>query len=136
MPSIYEIVYLPWENNSEGKPWKYSGSDYYDNPKYLGSASSTTINEWADGKSVAAWWKYEIVRNPHHFKKNIIVQCSDEITKRELQSLEAAIQKAEDHRNDKSYFNRTNKHFNSPISESILKGMTYEEIHGEEKAKK
>lgn len=135
MPSIYEITYLPWENNTEGRPWKYSGSDYYDNLEYFGSASSTTLNEWAQGKTVSEWWKHETKNNPHHFKKHIIVQCSNEISRIELQALESAIQKAEDHRNDNRYFNRTNKHFNSPIVKNALKGMSYKEIYGEERSR-
>lgn len=130
MPSIYEIIYKPWIDNTEGKPWKYSGSDYYDNPNYLGSASSKNIYEWSEGLSVGEWWKYNTKNCPENFEKKILIQCSDVIAREELQSLESAIQKSEDHRNNSEYFNRTNKHFNSPITENKLKGMTYDEIYG------
>ena len=136
MPSIYEIIYKPWVNNKEGKPWKYSGSDYYDNANYLGSASSKNMYEWAEGLSVGEWWKYNTKNHPKNFEKAVLIECSDVITREELQSLEPSIQKSEDHRNNSIYFNRTNKHFNSPITENPLKGMRYEEIYGEEKAAK
>lgn len=135
MPSIYEITYKPWVNNTEDKPWIYSGSDYYDNPSYLGSASSKNMYEWSEGLSVGEWWKYNTKNNPENFEKNVLIECSNAITREELQALESAIQKSEDHRNNNKYFNRTNKHFNSPIIENKLKGMNYEEIYGTERSK-
>jgi hypothetical protein len=128
------MTYKPWVGNTEEKPWIYSGSDYYDNPDYLGSASSKNIYDWSEGLTVGKWWKFNTKNYPENFEKKILIQCSSAVTRRELQSLEAAIQKAEDHRNNLIYFNRTNKHFNSPIIENPLKGMSYEEIYGEEKA--
>ena len=135
MASIYEITYIPWENNSEGKPWKYSGSDYYDSPKYYGSPSSKLVHDWSEGLSVAKWWQQKLKESPSDFRKDILIKCSNNITKVELQALESAIQKKEDHRGSNKYFNKTNKHFNSRIYESSLKGMTYEEIYGNKKAK-
>lgn len=135
MRVIYEIVYIPWENNTEGRPWLYSGSDYYNNPEYLGSASSSKVHTWSDGMSVSRWWAKETKEHPERFRKNILLFLSDNISRTELQSLESAIQKSEDHRGDPRYFNRTNKHFNTPYSKNKLKGMSYEEIYGIERAK-
>lgn len=126
MRTIYEIVYILWENNTEGRPWLYSGSDYYNNAEYLGSASSSKIYDWSNGLSVREWWTKETKKHPENFRKNILVSLSEDITRVELQSLEAAIQKSEDHRNDSRYFNRTNKHFNTPHTSNKLKGMSYE----------
>jgi hypothetical protein len=132
---IYEIEYIPWIDNSDGKPWLYSGSDYYNNDSYLGSPSSTLKPEWTDGLTIAEWWRKEKRDHPENFRKNILVEVSDDITREELQSLESAIQKSEDHRGSNKYFNRTNKHFNSPYKESCLKGLSYEEIYGKERSK-
>lgn len=134
MRTIYEIVYIPWENNTEGRPWLYSGSDYYSNTEYLGSASSSKVHEWSNGLSVREWWAQETKKHPENFHKNILVSLSEDVTRVELQSLEAPIQKSEDHRNDSKYFNRTNKHFNTHHTSNKLKGMSYEEIYGKEKA--
>jgi hypothetical protein len=136
MPQLYEIWYLPWVDNSEGKPWKYSGSNYTDDEKYLGSPSSKLTHEWSEGMTVSKWWKKNTKTNPELFVKYVLVECSSSISRQELQSLESKIQQNEDHRNSDQYFNKTNKHFNSPhINSSAIKGMTYEEIHGEERAK-
>ena len=132
---IYEVYYKPWINNAEGKPWVYSGSDYYDNPDYLGSAGSTSRPEWAGGLTVSQWWKKETKNNPQNFEKIVLVEVSDEITRIELQALESAIQTAEDHRGSNKYFNRTNKHWKTNIQESLFKGMSYEKIYGNGRAK-
>jgi hypothetical protein len=135
MPCIYEITYIPWVENNEGKPWLYSGSDFKDNERYLGSASSSKTHEWSNGLSVSKWWKHETAKHPTKFQKNILIEISPGVvTREEMQSLESAIQKAEDHRSDVRYFNRTNKHFNSPHCKSALQGLTYEEIFGKDKA--
>lgn len=131
---IYEIIYTPWENNTIGRPWIYSGSDYYNNPNYLGSPSSKTIHDWTNGLTAAEWWKHESKTQPHLFKKIVLLEVGDHVSREELQSLESAIQTKENHRMDNRYFNKTNKHFNSPIQQSPLKGMTYEEIYGETKS--
>lgn len=131
---IYEVIYIPWANNNEGKPWIYSGSDYHNNPHYLGSASSMSKPSWAGGLTVRQWWKYETKNYPERFIKTVLMEVSDHITHTVLQSLESAIQKSEDHRNDTRYFNRTNKHFNSNRTSNPLKGMTYDEIYGKEKS--
>lgn len=136
MPQIYEIIYKPWKDNQEGKPWKYSGSDYKDNPKYLGSVSSSVVESWSEGMTVRDWWKKQIKNNPDNFEKKILISCSSRITRKELQALESSIQTAEDHRGSKDYFNKTNKHFNCEIASSPLKGLTYEEIYGKENAEK
>jgi len=133
---IYEIYYKPWINNTEGKPWIYSGSDYYNNPDYLGSAASSSKPDWADGLTVSEWWKRETKNNPQDFEKHILIETSDDITRVELQSLESAIQTTEDHRDSDKYFNRTNKHWKTPLSNSPFKGMSYEEIYGVKRAKK
>jgi hypothetical protein len=136
MPQIYEVWFLPWVDNSEGKPWKYSGSNHTDNVSYLGSPSSKLIYDWTDGLTVGKWWKKKTRSNPELFVKHILIECSSSISRQELQSLESKIQQSEDHRNNNQYFNKTNKHFNSPhINSSATKGMTYEEIYGKEKAK-
>ena len=132
---IYEIYYKPWVNNTEGKPWIYSGSDYYNNPDYLGSASSSAKPDWADGLMVSEWWKKETRNNPQDFEKYILIETSDDISRVELQSLESAIQTIEDHRGSDKYFNRTNKHWKTSLTESPFKGMTYEEMYGSKRAK-
>lgn len=133
---IYEIYYKPWVNNTEGKPWIYSGSDYYNNPDYLGSASSSSKPDWADGLTVSEWWKRETKNNPQDFEKHILIETGDDITRVELQSLESTIQTTEDHRGSDKYFNKTNKHWKTPLTNSPFKGMTCEEIYGIERAKK
>lgn len=132
--SIYEIYYIPWIDNDLGRPWIYSGSDYYNNDEYFGSASSREITEWSEGKTVSDWWKFQIKNFPDNFIKYTLLELSDDISRIELQALESAIQKAEDHRSSSKYFNRTNKHFNSPYHKSPLRGMSYDEIYGKEKS--
>jgi hypothetical protein len=133
---VYEVYYIPWIDNDLNRPWIYSGSDYYNNQKYLGSAASKEITDWSDGMTVSKWWSYNTKMFPENFMKIILVELSDDITRIELQALESAIQKSEDHRQSYKYFNKTNKHFNSPHQASPLKGMTYEEIYGKDTAKK
>ena len=131
---IYETHYLPWVGR-EDRPWKYSGSNYRNDSKYLGSASSKLKPDWADGLTIEEWWKRETKENPQNFRKYILLEVSDDISRVELQSLESAIQTKEDHRNSNEYFNRTNKHFNTPLLiNNPIKGMSYEEIYGKERA--
>lgn len=101
MPSLYEITYLPWKDNTEGKPFLYSGSDWNDNPKYFGSVHS---KEWKE------FWKSEIRDHPEHFQKDIIMTwTTNEITQQQLREIESAWQYEEQHAESKIYFNKTNR---------------------------
>lgn len=93
---IYEIIYKPWINNLENKPWLYIGSDSKNNKSYLGSVSS---KEWK------TFWKNEINNYPERFIKRIIAQpiINDRIL---LLELEYEIQKQYDVVNSSNYFNK------------------------------
>lgn len=101
MRYVYEIIYTPFENNDKGYPWLYSGSDYHARPSYYGSPSSKKVFSYTEGLSLCNWWKKELRSNPHHFKKVILVELSDNVNRKELLSLESAIQKKENGNNPK-----------------------------------
>lgn len=130
---IYETIYLPFENNLEGKPWKYSGSDLHDNPKYFGSPCDMRVLPWTDGLSVRKWWKREVKEHPDRFRKTTLVAVSPGFVDRHsIKVLESKIQQAEDHAGNGIYFNRTNRKQGSWIISR--KGITLEQMMGFEKA--
>lgn len=92
---VYETIYKPWVNNSQGLPWKYIGSDKNNNPKYFGSVKS---KQWKE------FWKSEVKNNPDNFIKNTIAVCLlDDRT--QLLKLEEQIQRQYDAVNSNEYFN-------------------------------
>jgi hypothetical protein len=94
---IYETIYKPWENNTEGRPWKYIGSDSANNPEYFGTVSS---QKWKE------FWKSELKNNPQNFEKNIIASCI-KYTRNDLLELEYQIQKQYCVVEDDKYFNKS-----------------------------
>ena len=134
MRYVYEIIYTPFENNDKGYPWLYSGSDYHARPSYYGSPSSKKVFSYTEGLSLCNWWKKELRSNPHHFKKVILVELSDNVNRKELLSLESAIQKKENHAGDVRYFNFTNKNYNTPLTNNPHKGIPLEKVLGKEAA--
>jgi len=93
---VYEVIYKPWINNTEGKPWRYVGSDLYDRTDYFGSVSSV---EWK------AFWKHEVKNNPQNFEKNTIVTCLSK-NRKDLLELEEHIQREYDVVNSNMFFNK------------------------------
>lgn len=134
MRCVYEIIYKPFENNDKGYPWLYSGSDYHSRPSYFGSPSSKKVFPYTEGLSLRDWWRREVKCNPQNFKKVILADLSDNITRQELLSLESSIQSKEDHAGDTRYFNFTNKNYNIRPSSNPHKGIPLEKIVGKEKA--
>ena len=95
---VYEIVYEPWENNTEGLPWKYIGSTCRDLEKYFGSIES---------KKWKSFWEYETKNNPEHFRKTVILNCLIDDGKKNttLRELELEIQKELNVVKSSEYFN-------------------------------
>ena len=96
--SVYEIVYKPWENNKENKPWRYIGSTTKDLQKYFGSIKS---------KIWSKFWVTEVKNNPENFEKRILCNCIVKDENNEtLRYLEYTIQKQLDILNNTEFFNR------------------------------
>lgn len=93
---VYEVVYKPWINNNEGKPWRYIGSDLYNRNDYFGSVSST---EWK------TFWKSELKKNPNNFEKNILAMCLSK-NRIDLLELEEIIQRQNNVVDSPIFFNK------------------------------
>jgi hypothetical protein len=93
---VYETIYKPWINNTEGKPWRYIGSDLYDRDDYYGLVSSI---EWK------SFWKKEVIENPHNFEKRTLVSCLGN-SRKDLLELEEQIQKEYNVVNSNIFFNK------------------------------
>ena len=92
MPSIYKIIYKPKLNTNDKQ--FYIGSDWNDNPKYLGSPSDE-------------FYINETKNNPQLFDKIILEKFNyNEITKQELRMLEQKYLIENDVKNSDLYFNR------------------------------
>ena len=157
---IYETIN---NHNRENNilPYKYIGSDQYNNPNYLGSSKNLLKDIKEIGKE--------------HFEKRIICQFSEDIPNVLLRKIESQIQKFIDVANNPEYYNRTNsshtgyveteeekrnrmaktqkayriwwdnlseeEKFNHKLktshkgSDNGMKGKTFEEIYGEELGK-
>lgn len=95
---IYEIHLL--DRKEQGlNPWKYSGSDYNDNPDYLGSSTHSEYHK--------------------HLKESTDVQkivrfSYDNISKIELRKRESKLQKRENHAGSKEYYNLSNAYWGDP----------------------
>lgn len=94
---VYRITYLPWENNTENKPFMYIGSTSQDLNKYFGTMSHKDYKEM---------WKLEAKQHSENFKKEILCECITN-NKKDLLQLEYDIQKQLDVCKDSNYFNRT-----------------------------
>lgn len=134
MPSVYITKYLPFENNINGYPWLYSGSDTKDDPKYFGSVQSTRVLEFTDGLPLVKWWKREIKNHPEHFEKIVVIQyfC---VSQKGIRSIESRLQTLENHAGDSKYFNYTNHDWNCDSTVNKFKGIPLEKQVGFENSK-
>ena len=96
---VYEIVYIPWANNTENKPWKYIGSTTKSLECYFGSVSS---KQWK------SFWKTETKANPQNFQKRIICNCiSNDANRIHLREIERSIQQEQNVVKSREYFNKS-----------------------------
>ena len=114
MPNIYEVQFL--DRKASGLvPWRYSGSDYHDNPKYFGSSCHPDFKR--------------DLSNSDCVRKIILERFDRKVTPQELRNLESKIQVAGNHAGNIEYYNLTNYSLPDPsnpltrlkISESIKK---------------
>lgn len=93
MPQIYEVWNMD-RYNAGLRPYKYSGSDYNDNPLYLGSSKHKDYKNHC--KSA-------------HMKKYCLLSINKQfISSAQLRTLESMIQRKENHAACIDYYNMTN----------------------------
>lgn len=95
--NVYQIVYKPWKNNTENKPWLYIGSDSKNRTDYMGSVSS---REWKE------FWRYETKNHPERFEKIILANLISN-DRFDLLDLELKIQEQYNVVNSSVYFNKS-----------------------------
>ncbi len=110
MPVLYEIHLL--DRKEAGlKPWKYSGSSWHNNNKYMGSSCHPQYKRH--------------LKESSNIEKVIIQSFSkDDITKLQLRQIEAQWQKIENHKNDENYYNLTDSQIYPLITDDSKKKIS------------
>jgi hypothetical protein len=111
---IYETI-NKYNKENNILPYKYIGSDQYNNPNYLGSSKQLLKDIKQIGKE--------------NFEKRIICEFSDDIPNTLLRKIESQIQKFIDVASNSEYYNKTNSSHKGYIETEEAKTIRMGKTH-------